>query len=44
VPEEQVVMEGIETGVVVWDQGVVTVDGVGLQGTPQVVGGEQMTD
>ena len=44
VPGGQIVIEGIETGVVVWDRGEVTVDGVGLQGTPEVVGGELMTD
>ena len=44
VPGGQVVLDGIEAGVMIWDRGTVTVNAVALQGTPEVAGGELITD
>ena len=40
VPGGKVEVEAMGTGTVVWDDGTVTVEAVGLQGTPQVLGGK----
>jgi hypothetical protein len=38
-PEGSVEIEGIGTGTVIWDNGNVSVEGLGLKGTPRVTGG-----
>jgi hypothetical protein len=43
VPGGQVEIDAIQLGTVVWDDGKVTVDAIGIKGTPQVSGG-QLTD
>jgi hypothetical protein len=40
VPAGKVEIEAIQVGTVVWDDGRVTVDAIGIQGTPQVTGGQ----
>lgn len=40
VPGGKVEIDAIEVGTVFWDSGKVTVDAVGLKGTPRVSGGQ----
>ena len=41
-PEGFVELDGISTGMVVWDHGKVTVEGLGVRGDPRVTGGQLM--
>lgn len=38
-PEGSVELDGIETGMVIWDNGKVSIEGIGIKGTPRVTGG-----
>ena len=40
VPEGKVEIDAIQVGTVYWDNGKVTVDAVGMKGTPRVAGGQ----
>lgn len=42
VPNGQVKVDGIQLGTVVWDNGKVTIDAIGIKGTPQVSGGQMV--
>lgn len=44
VPDGSVEVEAMGTGTVLWDEGLVNVDAVGLQGTPSIMGGKLQTD
>ena len=39
VPDGKVELKAIPTGTVVWDNGIVTVEAIGIQGRPKIVGG-----
>ena len=40
--EKQVHLESLEAGIVLWDKGHVTIDALGLQGEPRVVGADSV--
>jgi hypothetical protein len=40
VPDGEVHLEGIRLGTIIWDNGAVTIEGIGLSGQPQVRGGQ----
>ena len=42
VPDGQVQIESLEAGMVVWDRGHVTIDAVGLQSAPNVIGAKHV--
>jgi hypothetical protein len=44
VPGGQVKIDAIQLGTIVWDNGRVTVDAIGVKGTPQVSGGQLADD